>query len=136
MAYCACRMCNGNGLVTLPNRPNLVWKTYRCSHCNATGCDVEATKKLDFSYLFVRSLPLTNRQEQSRSNTNHSHNRSYYIMSQNSPSREAFLNLEHAKLTGNLPDVAIIRNNAHRKSWELREASTLNTEASHPLIKS
>jgi hypothetical protein len=45
MAYCACRMCGGNGLVTLPDRPNLVWKTYRCSHCNATGCDVEATKK-------------------------------------------------------------------------------------------
>lgn len=57
-------------------------------------------------------------------------------MSQHSPSREAFLNLEHAKLTGNLPDVAIVRNNSHRTAWELREASTLNIEASHPLIKS
>jgi hypothetical protein len=55
-------------------------------------------------------------------------------MSQHSPSREAFLNIEHAKLTGNLPDVAIIRDNAHRKSWELRQVSSINTEASHPLI--
>ncbi len=57
-------------------------------------------------------------------------------MSQYSKSREAFLNHEHAKVTGNIPDVAIERDNAHRKSWELRELSTLNTEASHPLIKS
>lgn len=56
-------------------------------------------------------------------------------MSQHSPSREAFLNLEHAKLTGNLPDVPINRSNAHRTSWELRELSTLNTEASHPLAR-
>lgn len=27
------------------------------------------------------------------------------------------------------------RNNAHRTSWELRKLSTLNTEASHPLVK-
>ena len=54
-------------------------------------------------------------------------------MSQYSPSREAFLNLELAKLTGNLPDVAVNRDNAHRKSWELREASTLNIKASYPL---
>jgi hypothetical protein len=56
-------------------------------------------------------------------------------MSQHSPSREAFLNLEHAKLTGNIPDVAINRNNAHRKSWEYRELSSLNTEASHPTVR-
>jgi hypothetical protein len=56
-------------------------------------------------------------------------------MSQYSPSREAFLNLEHAKLTGNLPDVPINRTNAHHTSWELRPLATINTEASHPLIK-
>ena len=56
-------------------------------------------------------------------------------MSQYSKSREAFLNIEHAKLTGNIPDVAINRDNAHRKSWELRELSGLNTEASHPLVR-
>jgi len=57
-------------------------------------------------------------------------------MSQYSQSREAFLNTEYAKINGNLPDVAIIRDNAHRKSWELRQISTLNTEATHPLIGS
>ncbi len=56
-------------------------------------------------------------------------------MSQFSPSREAFLNLEYAKLTGNLPDVAIKRDNAHRTSWELRKLSTLNTEAAHPPVR-
>jgi hypothetical protein len=57
-------------------------------------------------------------------------------MSQHSPSREAFLNIEHAKLTGNIkiPDVSINRDNAHRKSWELRQVSSINTEASPPLI--
>jgi hypothetical protein len=50
-------------------------------------------------------------------------------MSQHSPSREAFLNLEHAKLTVNLPDVAIIRDNAHRKSWELRELASAPTSS-------
>lgn len=55
-------------------------------------------------------------------------------MSQHSQSREAFLNLEYAKTHGTLPDVAIIRDNAHRKSWELRQISTLN--ATHPLIGS
>jgi hypothetical protein len=56
-------------------------------------------------------------------------------MSQYSKSREAFLNLEHAKLTGNIPDVSIERNNSHRTSWQLRELSGLNTEASHPITK-
>lgn len=55
-------------------------------------------------------------------------------MSQHSKSRKAFLNLEYAKLTGNLPDVGIKRDTSHRKSWELRQLSTLNTEASHPLV--
>lgn len=50
-------------------------------------------------------------------------------MSQFSKSREAFLNTEHAKVAGNIPDVTIIRDNAHRKSWELRQISTLNIEA-------
>jgi hypothetical protein len=52
-------------------------------------------------------------------------------MSQHSPSREAFLNLEHAKLTGNIkiPDVSINRNNAHRKSWELRELASAPTSS-------
>lgn len=56
-------------------------------------------------------------------------------MSLYSQSRVAFLNLEHAKLTGDISDIAINRNNSHRTSWELRELSTLNTEASHPAIK-
>jgi hypothetical protein len=56
-------------------------------------------------------------------------------MSQYSKSREAFLNLEHAKVTGNIPDVAIERDNAHRKSWELRDISTLNLEASYPIAR-
>ena len=56
-------------------------------------------------------------------------------MSQHSPSRKAFLNLEHAKANDNIADVPINRGNGHRKSWELRELSTLNTEASHPLAR-
>lgn len=51
-------------------------------------------------------------------------------MSQYSLSREAFLNLEHAKANGNISNVAVNRDNAHRKSWELRQLSTLNIEAS------
>lgn len=56
-------------------------------------------------------------------------------MSQYSPSRKAFTELEHAKVTGNLPDVAINQNNSHRKSWELREVSTINLEASYPIAR-
>ncbi|MCA2595953.1 MAG: hypothetical protein IM526_12830 [Microcystis sp. M38BS1] len=47
-------------------------------------------------------------------------------MSQHSSSREAFLNLEYTKLTGNikLPDVPIIRPNAHRTEKEYRPTSS------------
>jgi hypothetical protein len=32
-------------------------------------------------------------------------------------------------------DLPTRRENSHRKSWELREVSTLNIEASHPLAR-
>jgi hypothetical protein len=32
-------------------------------------------------------------------------------------------------------DIPTRHDNSHRKSWELRELSTLNTEASHPLTQ-
>ena len=54
-------------------------------------------------------------------------------MSQHSHSYKAFLNTEHAKVNGNIPDVELTRSNAHRNSWQLRQLSTLNTEASHPI---